>query len=730
MVFCTYHSLPLVEQAQAEGAPAFDLILCDEAHRTTGIDAPGDNTSPFVLVHDAERIRAEKRLYMTATPRLYTEGAKAKAARHDIEVFSMDDPAIYGPEFHRLPFSRAVERNLLSDYKVVILTMYEPDSDATLQGYVGAGGSEINITDATKIIGCWRALQNPEGEAKEGATGKPLTRAIAFNNTIRNSKRLVEHWNGVVESAIAHMPEDKRTANFACETEHVDGQHNAFVRKNRIEWLKGDSDGACRILSNARCLSEGIDVPALDAVLFMTPRNSQVDIVQAVGRVMRKAKGKDYGYIILPVAIPPGTDPANALDNNERFAAVWSVLRALRSHDDRLDAEINKIDLNNNPGETIIFGPGGEDNDENGQEVIPFGPVEIPAQDIFAKIVEKCGDRRYWESWAKDVADIFHRVVVRINNLLANPNNSAMGDWFDNFHAELKETINVSITREDAIEMMAQHILTRPVFEALFENYNFASGNPVAIALDNLRRDFGEYGLEDETRDLEGFYESVRMRARGIDNSEGRQKVLLELYEKFFSNALKKDAERLGIVYTPVEVVDFILHSADEVLRQEFGRSLSDEGVHLIDPFAGAGVFLSRLLQSDLIQDSDVERKYREELHANEIVLLAYYIAAVNIEEAYRGRRGEDSDYEPFSGIVLTDTFNLNKKGENPTLFGRAWMPDNNARAERQQKLPIQVIVGNPPWSASRGAQRTTTRTLTILRLKHVYGIPLLNTLR
>ena len=502
------------------------------------------------------------------------------------------------------------------------------------------------------------------------------------------------------------MPEDKRTANFACETEHVDGQHNAFVRKNRIEWLKGDSDGACRILSNARCLSEGIDVPALDAVLFMTPRNSQVDIVQAVGRVMRKAKGKDYGYIILPVAIPPGTDPADALNNNERFAAVWSVLRALRSHDDRLDAEINKIDLNNNPGETIIFGPGGEDNDENGQEVIPFGPVEIPAQDIFAKIVEKCGDRRYWESWAKDVADIFKRVVVRINNLLANPDNSAMGDWFDNFHAELKETINAAITREDAIEMMAQHILTRPVFEAMFENYNFASGNPVAIALDNLRRDFGEYGLEDETRDLEGFYESVRMRARGIDNSEGRQKVLVELYEKFFANALKKDAERLGIVYTPVEVVDFILHSADEVLREEFGRSLSDEGVHLLDPFAGAGVFLSRLLQSDLIHDSDVERKYREELHANEIVLLAYYIAAVNIEEAYRGRRGEDSEYEPFSGIVLTDTFNLNKKGENPTLFPKAWMPDNNARAERQQKLPIHVIVGNPPWSAG---QRSST---------------------
>ena len=704
VVFCTYHSLPIVEKAQDKGAPAFDLVLCDEAHRTTGVEEGGDETSPFVLVHNADRIRAKKRLYMTATPRLYTEGAKTKAARHDIEVFSMDDPATYGPEFHRLPFSRAVEKNLLSDYKVAIFTMYEPDADATLQGYVGNGGSEINITDATKFVGCWRALQNPEGKSDDDETIKPLRRAIAFNNTIRNSKRLADHWNGVIESAIGQMPEDLRPLNFECETQHVDGQHNAFDRKTRIEWLKGGSDGACRILSNARCLSEGIDVPALDAVIFMTPKNSHVDIVQAVGRVMRKAPGKQYGYIILPVAIPPGTDPADALNNNERFAAVWNVLRALRSHDDRLNAEINKIDLNNAPTDRIIFPTGEGDGDgEEGplQQLISFGLAQIPPQDIYAKIVERCGDRKYWESWAKDVADIFQRVVVRIKNLLDNPDNDALREWFDAFHAELQDSINPSVTRNDAIEMMAQHLLTRPVFEALFENYDFASGNPVSVALDNLRNDFGEFGLENETRDLKGFYESVRMRARGIDNSEGRQRVLLELYEKFFATALKKDAARLGIVYTPVEVVDFILHSADEVLRKEFGRSLSDEGVHILDPFTGAGVFLARLLQSDLIQASDLERKYREELHANEIVLLAYYIAAVNIEEAYRGEHEEGSDYEPFNGIVLTDTFNLNKEGE-PTLFPKEWLPDNNIRAERQQKLPIQVIVGNPPWSAGQ----------------------------
>ena len=707
VVFCTYHSLPIVEAAQDAGAPAFDMILCDEAHRTTGIEDNDDKTSPFVLVHNADRIRANKRLYMTATSRLYTEGAKAKAARHDIEVFSMDDPDIYGPEFHRLPFSRAVEQDLLSDYKVVVLAMSEQSTDAALQTYRTASGSEININDATKIVGCWRALQNPERKSADDPEVKPLTRAIAFTNTIANSKSLVNHWNGVIESAIERMPEDQRPQDFTCETEHIDGKDNALKRKNRIEWLKGDANGTCRILSNARCLSEGIDVPALDAVLFMSPRNSHVDIVQAVGRVMRKAPGKTYGYIVLPVAIPAGEDPADILNNNERFAAVWNVLRALRSHDDRLNAEINRIDLNTAAPDRIIFSGDGLDGDSNGASSILDGqqlflPMDLPPDAIFAKIVEKCGDRKYWESWAKDVADIFLRIVGRIESLLNTPENDALREWFDDFHEELKSSINDSITRNNAIDMMAQHILTRPVFDALFENYDFASGNPVAIALDKLRNDFAEFGLEDETRDLEKFYESVRMRARGIDNSEGRQRVLLELYEKFFATALKKDAERLGIVYTPVEVVDFILQSANEVLQDEFGRSLSDEGVHILDPFTGAGIFLARLLQSKLIQPADLERKYRAELHANEIVLLAYYIAAVNIEEAFRGQRGENSGYEPFKGIILTDTFNQASRRfpEQPEQV--TWLPDNNARVERQQDLPIQVIIGNPPWSAGQ----------------------------
>ena len=700
VVFSTYHSLRLVEQAQDEGAPPFDLILCDEAHRTTGIEHPDDKTSPFVLVHNAERIRAAKRLYMTATPRLYTEGAKTKAVRHNVEVFSMDDPATYGPEFHRLPFSRAVEQNLLSDYKVVVLTMSEHHVDATLQKHLASGAGEINLTDAAKIVGCWRALQNPENKSPDDGPIRPLRRAIAFTNTIKSSKLLDEHWAGIIEQAATMLSEAEQAGVLSCETRHVDGQHHALDRKTRIEWLKGSTNGSCRILSNARCLSEGIDVPALDAVLFMNPRNSHVDIVQAVGRVMRKADDKEYGYIVLPVAVPAGVDPADVLDDNKRFAAVWSVLRALRSHDDRFDAEINQIDLNNRPTDRIIFGGGGADGEDLQDTLtLPFPPLDLPPGAIYAKIVEKCGDRKYWETWARDVADIFSRLVTRIEGLLNNPDNETLREWFEEFHNELKVSINDSITRDNAVDMMAQHILTRPVFEALFEQYDFVGRNPVAQALDALEKDFGEFGLKNETRDLENFYESVRLRARGLDNSEARQSVLMELYEKFFATAMKKDADRLGIVYTPVDIVDFILASTDRVLRDEFGRSLSDEGVHVLDPFTGTGIFLVRLLQSTLIRDADLSRKYREEFHANELVLLAYYIAAIHIEEAFHGRMGSDSNYEPFSGIVLTDTFNLHTER---TGFPKAWLPDNSERAERQQKLPIQVIVGNPPWSAGQ----------------------------
>lgn len=501
----------------------------------------------------------------------------------------------------------------------------------------------------------------------------------------------------MIQHATELLSEKDKPKNFRSEVQHVDGKYNAFARKRKLEWLEEDSEShSCRILTNAKCLSEGIDVPALDAVLFLEPRKSHVDVVQSVGRVMRKFEHKKFGYIILPVAVPAGVEPSKVLDNDKSFDVVWSVLRALRSHDDRFNAEVNQIDLNANKTHSlVIFDETGTTDTLN----LHFPHIDIPPGQLFAKIVEKCGDRKYWENWANDVADIHTRLVERIRNLLDNPQDELLPEWFDSFLEELKSSINKSVTRGNAIEMMAQHILTQPVFDSLFEHYNFAKNNPVAHALDNLRQDLGEFGFEEEIRDLESFYESVRLRVQGLDNSEARQRVLMELYEKFFKKAMKKDTKRLGIVYTPVEIVDFIVNSVDGILRKELKSKISDENVHVLDPFAGTGIFLVRLLQSDLIHKSDLKRKFRNELHANEIVLLAYYIATVHIEETFHGQLGQESEYESFNGIAWTDTFNLHTK---KTGFPKSWLSDNSTRVKNQQNRKIQVIIGNPPWSVGQ----------------------------
>ncbi|WP_258182256.1 Eco57I restriction-modification methylase domain-containing protein [Burkholderia multivorans] len=203
--------------------------------------------------------------------------------------------------------------------------------------------------------------------------------------------------------------------------------------------------------------------------------------------------------------------------------------------------------------------------------------------------------------------------------------------------------------------------------------------------------------LDKEHETLEGFYASVRERASGITDPKGRQKIIVELYDKFFKTAFPRMVERLGIVYTPVEIVDFILHSADAALQAHFGARLADQNVHILDPFTGTGTFPVRLIETGLIPPEKLPYKYRHELHANEIVLLAYYIAAINIEEAFHRVTGQE--YEPFPGIVLTDTFQMNEPQTGDLDEG---LPENHKRADEQKARDIRVIVGNPPYSVGQ----------------------------
>lgn len=710
VIFSTYQSIDVISQAQKKhGLGAFDLIVCDEAHRSTGITLADDPESAFVRVHDQKFLESQRRLYMTATPRIYADESKTKADEAGAVLASMDDETKFGPEFHRLGFGEAVSQGLLADYKVMVLAVDEKSVSKTFQSQLADDNNELNLDDVVKIVGCWNGLSKrlalTDGDNTASLDPHPMRRAVAFARDIKSSKQIAELFPKVVDQYIdGHENEDL----LRCDVEHVDGTFNVLKRNEKLDWLKENHEegNLCRILSNARCLSEGVDVPALDAVLFLNPRDSVVDVVQSVGRVMRRAEGKKYGYIILPIGIPADKTPEEALKDNKRYKVVWQVLQALRAHDDRFNALVNKIELNKTKDDQLqIIGVGGGPGDgdgkgkdgkgQTGQMGFAFPHLDEWREAIYAKIVQKVGDRKYLEQWASKVAEIAQRHIDRITLLLADPESKA-SKAFTQFLKGIHKNINPSITREDAIEMLAQHLITKPVFEALFDNYKFAENNPVSVSMDKVLKILEGQALDKETESLDKFYNDVRLRVEGVDNAEGKQKVITELYDKFFSIAFKKMADRLGIVYTPVPVVDFIIRSADEALRQEFGKGLADEGVHILDPFTGTGTFLVRLLQSGLIPPDVAKRKYQNELHANEIVLLAYYIAAINIEEAYHGLTG--GDYTPFNGIVLTDTFQL---GEGEGQFEEVF-PENDKRAKKQQKTDIRVIIGNPPYSGAQ----------------------------
>ncbi len=692
VIFSTYQSLAVVGEAQKRGClPDFDLVICDEAHRTTGITsatkAEFDEFSAFVRVHEDRFLAARKRLYMTATPRIYQDPDNRVSASGAV-IASMDDESVFGPEFYRLGFGESVERGLLTDYRVLILAVDEEYVAREELPDLQAEDSTINLDDASKLVGCWRGLSRIRTSGSD-VDDRPMKRAVAFANTIAASRKLAARLEVIGRMA------NTENRGLLIEARHVDGNQNAQVRRQHLDWLKNEPDvGTARVLTNARCLSEGIDVPALDAVIFAQARGSQVDIVQAVGRVMRRFEGKKSGYIILPVAVTPGADIDRTL-RHSRYKIVWDVLNALRSHDDRFDIMVNAIDLNQERDERIeVEVVTDEDAPEQREEIEQGVLVSLPSQvtdGVYAKIVEKVGDRAYWETWATDIAEIAKRHALRIEVLLRESKTAQTA--FDRFLKGLRDNLNDSISEDDAIEMLSQHLITEPVFDALFADFSFAESNPVSRVMQEVLQALGDDSLTTEKDALTPFYESVRNRAAAVDNDAARQRLVTDLYEKFFRLAFPRTADRLGIVYTPVELVDFMLHSVEAILNDELGQGISDSGVHVIDPFAGTGTFLSRLIRSDHIRESDLERKYLFEFHSNEIVLLAYYIAAINIEAAYHERFG--GKYVSFDGIALADTFQIY---ESDDTIDRSVFVANNERIVRQMESPIKVVIGNPPY--------------------------------
>lgn len=761
VVFCTYQSIDVIHQAQqqniggqnidAQGIGEFELIICDEAHRTTGQafnDEAPEDVSRFVRIHDNDYIKAKKRLYMTATPRLYGEQSLAKVKNKDVKLYSMDNPKIYGEAFYILPFARAVGKGVLCDYKVIILEVNEADIIDSLYNLQQFEDGSINVSDAAKIVGCWKALTNDE------SLTEPLRRAVAFCQVIDNqktkqktkqrtakigSKQISEQFGLVIEHYQRENP--NMEANFAtkCELKHVDGTMRGLEKQEKINWLREKfeekDENVCRILTNVRCLSEGVDVPALDAVLFLSPRASMVEVVQSVGRVMRRPldesgkSSKDKGYVILPVVVPSNIDAKRALDKNPSYKTVWQVLGALRAHDVRLGADLQKGQLGHKMDRMEIHcyrefkekvtkltsvqqahsqsnigsAETSNNNNDDNYEQTKFNYIDDLTKKICTKAIKVVGDRKYWEDIATDVKLIVETIIENIQLIIKTDETKA--NIFAHYLQALKNEINDSINEQEAIELLAQHYVTSPIFDAFFsydENskFNFTTHNPIAKALEQVSEALNLDNIQNDYKELNNFYETIAVRAEAAaTDSALRERMITELYENFYKNAFPKLTKRLGIVFTPIEVVDFILRMVNDALQIYFGESLASENTTILDPFTGTGTFITRLI--NMLESADAAvNLYDNRLHANELVLLSYYIASINIELALyeKTKLGMHQLQKPFQGILLTDTFAM--YDANQTDFTEQLLQQNHDRRNKQQNANINVIIGNPPYSA------------------------------
>ncbi len=764
--FSTYQSIDVVHKAQEKllakydnSFGSFDLVICDEAHRTASVIQSDRDEGNFTKIHNGDYISARHRLYMTATPKVYNQASKSKAALSDGDVIcSMDDESIFGKHFYTLGFGTAVDKGLLTDYKVIVLTIDQSKASNEyleayrkfLEEYQKEHPDEeihhITPEQQTMILGSVDALSkqlhfaHSDDFAEDEDMHRPMHTAIAFcDNVQRYSKTKTEAYviNEVAlafknvpltyKLAYRNDPEAQEYLSKLVEVEanYVSGDMPTNERNLKLDILREHfepNELRTNIVCNVNCLSEGVDVPALDAAIFLAGQKSIITIIQSVGRVMRKFEGKKYGYIIIPIVVNLDADPKKELDNNERYRKVWDILNAMRSHDERLAAELSNHNYNH---VKIVHSPtpprggkGGRGGGNGGGQVeITPEPVLFDFVDkLYARVVDEVGERMYWEKWSNKIGIIAQNFITRISDLA---DSGKYADDFKEFVDMLQYNINPSIDRQQAITFLAQQLVTKPLFDALFPQYDFTNNNAVSRSMQRMLDKLQGEAFVEDRHVLESFYDEVHLTCGTLRSLDEKQDTIKTLYEKFFKGAFPKTVEQLGIVYTPVECVNFIIRSVDAVLKKEFGVSLSDRGVNILDPFTGTGTFITQLLthlRNKGISDEDLLYKYKNEIHCNEIVLLSYYIADVNIETVFNTFVHPDGDkYTPFNNICLTDTFQLaeplNEKGQTK-LQGDGFFRENSEQVEKQKQLPIRVIIGNPPYSVGQKSANDNAQNL------------------
>ncbi|WP_100978550.1 DEAD/DEAH box helicase [Helicobacter pylori] len=729
IIFSTYQSALRIQEAQRMGLNEIDLIICDEAHRTVGAmysSNERDDKNAFTLCHSDANIKAKKRLYMTATPKVYSESSKAKAKESDNVIYSMDDGEIFGGEIYTLNFERAIALDLLTDYKVIILAVRKENLSGVTNSVnkkisqLEAKGTKldkklINNEFVCKIVGTHKGLakqdiialddENKEdNDLQNKYDTTPSQRAINFCKSINTSKNIKDSFETIMECYDEELKK-KSFKNLQISIDHIDGTMNCKDRLEKLEELNEFKPNTCKVLSNARCLSEGVDVPALDSIVFFDGKSAMVDIIQAVGRVMRKAKRKTRGYIILPIALEESEiQNLDEAVNNTNFKNIWKVLKALRSHDPSLVDEATFRE------KIKIFGSDDEKKQNDEKTLFDAILLQDLADAMYNVMPTKLGDRNYWENFTKKTGNIARTLNNRLKMIFdKNP------EFFHDFLDSLRENIHANIREDEALDMITSHIITKPIFDALFgDNVK----NPIAKALDKMVQKLSDLGLEGETKDLKNLYESVKTEATRAKSQKSQQELIKNLYNTFFKEAFRKQSEKLGIVYTPIEVVDFILRATNGILKKHFNTDFNDQSITIFDPFTGTGSFIARLLSKEnaLISDEALKEKFQKNLFAFDIVLLSYYIALINITQAAQNR---DSSLKNFKNIALTDSLDyLEEKTNKGALPLYEDLKENKEIKNTMEKQNIRVIIGNPPYSAGAKSENDNNQNLTHPKLE------------
>ncbi|MFC1836409.1 type ISP restriction/modification enzyme [Thermodesulfobacteriota bacterium] len=386
-----------------------------------------------------------------------------------------------------------------------------------------------------------------------------------------------------------------------------------------------------------------------------------------------------------------------AVDGFKIPRAYWEA----KDSQDDLPTEVRKKFEKGYPRSNIIFqSPGRAILWQDSREVLD---EDITKPDMLVYVVKELfayrpESQRDWEVAVAEFKPHIPIIATKVVELIEieRTENKNFVKSFNNFAEVCRSSINPNLSDAAVEEMLVQHLLTERIFRKVFRNSEFADRNIIAREIEQVIHALTsrKFSREEFLRPLDRFYGALEKRAETLDDYSQQQTFLNTVYENFFQGFAVKVSDTHGIVYTPQPIVDFMVRSVEEILKKEFGKSLSDEGVHILDPFVGTGNFITRIMRE--IKKTSLPQKYAHELHCNEVMLLPYYIASMNIEHEYYERTGE---YKPFEGICLVDTFELaeDKQPELPMFT-----EENTERVERLRKTKLFVIIGNPPYNTAQ----------------------------